>query len=146
MKRTIFGSKDFLAGMVYIATGTLFVFGARQYDRPEFLDPSTFPTIVGALLALVGLLVASRSLAAGAEEAEFTAVRPLLSVIGSVVVFAILLEPMGVFVAIAGALLLCLFAGSGLRIREVFVVYVAMTALAAGIFVYGLGLALPLFW
>lgn len=55
--------KDFWAGLIYIAFGVAFVAVARNYSMGSALrmGPAYFPTWLGALLVLLGLIVFLRS-------------------------------------------------------------------------------------
>src|SRR2546430_5782566 len=57
--------KDFWAGLIFIAIGGGFVLLAQQYRLGDMhrMGPAMFPTLVGALLAALGLIVALRSFA-----------------------------------------------------------------------------------
>ena len=73
--------KDFWAGLIFVAIGTGFILLALQYRIGDFhrMGPAMFPTLVGALLAALGAIIALRALAldgdimrpAHAVEVEF---------------------------------------------------------------------------
>src|SRR6266516_3973773 len=71
--------KDFWAGLIFIAIGGGFVLLAQQYRLGDMhrMGPAMFPTLVGALLAALGLIVALRAFALdGAPVPRFDA-RPI---------------------------------------------------------------------
>ena len=51
--------RDFWAGLLFIVTGVLFMVLSRQYQlgTAAKMGPGYFPTILGGLMALLGLLV-----------------------------------------------------------------------------------------
>ena len=57
--------KDFWAGLIFIAIGGGFVLLAQQYRLGDMhrMGPAMFPTLVGALLVLLGLIIALRAFA-----------------------------------------------------------------------------------
>jgi NhaP-type Na+/H+ or K+/H+ antiporter len=57
--------KDFWAGLIFIAIGGGFVLLAQQYRLGDMhrMGPAMFPTLVGALLAVLGVVIALRALA-----------------------------------------------------------------------------------
>jgi hypothetical protein len=57
--------KDFWAGLIFIAIGGGFVVLAQQYRLGDMhrMGPAMFPTLVGALLAVLGVVSALRALA-----------------------------------------------------------------------------------
>jgi len=50
--------KDFWAGLMFIAFGLFFVIGARNYRMGSAarMGPAYFPTMLGGLMAVIGLL------------------------------------------------------------------------------------------
>src|SRR5262249_42967633 len=55
--------KDLWAGLIFIAIGGGFVLLAQQYRLGDMhrMGPAMFPTLIGALLAALGLIIALRS-------------------------------------------------------------------------------------
>jgi hypothetical protein len=66
--------------------------------------------------------------------------RPLILITGSVVAFAILVDSLGLVVAILGLVTISSFAGSDVRIREMVILYLILVAMGVGVFGYGLAL------
>src|SRR6266540_3357662 len=116
--------KDFWAGLIFIAIGGGFILLAQQYRLGDMhrMWPAMFPTLVGALLAALGLIIALRSFALdGAPVPRFEA-RPIGVSILAIVLFGIALQWLGLIAAVAAALV----------------------AFSVGVFVWLLGLPLPL--
>jgi hypothetical protein len=96
--------QDFWAGLMFLAFGAGFVaIGTRYaYGTAERMGPGYFPTIVGVLLALIGIGVA---LGALDKKAQVTKVQKfawptLFLIIASVVLFGMLLEVLGLVACI----------------------------------------------
>ena len=59
------------------------------------MGPGFFPTLLGGLLALLGLTLAIPALVRDGERCPRLRLRPLLMVLLGIVVFALLLQPLG---------------------------------------------------
>ena len=92
--------RDFWAGLIFIAIGGGFVLLAQQYRLGDMhrMGPAMFPTLVGAPLVALGLIIALRSFAlVGAHAARD--VRPLENFALAAVMVAF---SVGVFVWLLG--------------------------------------------
>ena len=146
--------KDLLAGLMFTITGAAFALGARNYEVGSAgrMGPGYFPLALGALLALLGLLIALRSLGErprAGEDIGPIAWRPLLFIIGANLLFGLLLgglpslgiPAMGLIAAIYGLTFVAMLAGDHFTFRSATVL---ATILAAGsylTFVHLLGLS-----
>ena len=61
--------KDFWAGLIFVAIGGGFILLAQQYRHGDMhrMGPAMFPTLVGALLAALGAVIALRSFVLAGE-------------------------------------------------------------------------------
>ncbi len=136
------GGKDFFAGLVFLGFGAGAVAIARGYPMGSAMrmGPGYFPTLLGGLLVLLGLALVARAFWLGDEPVEAWAFRPLLLVHGAVVAFALAVQPLGLVVAILALVGLSRLGGEDFRALEVAALFFFLTALAIGLFVYGLGL------
>ena len=86
--------KDFWAGLIFVAIGGGFVLLAQQYRLGDMhrMGPAMFPTLIGALLAALGLIIALRSFVLdGAPVPRFDA-RPIGISMLAIVLFGIALN------------------------------------------------------
>jgi len=138
--------KDFWAGLIFIAIGGGFVLLAQQYRLGDMhrMGPAMFPTLVGALLAALGLIVALRSFALdGAAVPRFDA-RPIGVSILAIVLFGIALQWLGLIAAVAMLVLVGAYAARDVRPLENLALAAVMIAFSVAVFVWLLGLPLPL--
>jgi hypothetical protein len=138
--------KDFWAGLIFIAIGGGFVLLAQQYRLGDMhrMGPAMFPTLVGALLAALGLIIALRSFALdGAPVPRFEARAIGVSLL-AIVLFGIALHWFGLVAAVAVLVLVGAYAARDVRPLENFVLAAVMVAFSVGVFVWLLGLPLPL--
>ncbi len=135
-------SKDFYAGLMYIAIGGLAVFFARDYSigSTSRMGPGYFPLLIGGLLLLVGLVVAARGFTLTTERIDRWQLRPLLLVLFSVAVFALTIERLGLAVAVMLVTVAGYMANPKARLLELIILTAVLTAVSLGVFVYALKL------
>lgn len=88
--------KDFFSGLMFLVVGTAFAWGATNYSIGEGarMGPGYFPLVLGILLAAIGAFTIFESLVVETEDGEPVgsfALKPLAFIIGSNVIFGILL-------------------------------------------------------
>jgi hypothetical protein len=148
--------KDFLAGLMFMVVGIAFAWGATNYSigQGARMGPGYFPLALGVVLAILGIIIAFTALVVESEDGDKVgsiAWRPLGYIIGSNVLFGILLAGlprfgipgMGLIVAIYGLTFVAARAGDEFDLKEVLIL---STVLAIGsylAFVYLLKLQFP---
>ena len=138
--------KDFWSGLIFVAMGVLFIALASQYRMGDLhrMGPGLFPTMVGGLLAALGAIVAARSLVFdGPPVAAFEA-RPLAFGLLSIVLFGLALQFLGLVIAVAVLVLVGAYASREVRLLQTMALAGVMVAFSVGVFVWLLGLPLPL--
>jgi hypothetical protein len=147
MSISIRSPRDFCAGLIFLFFGALAAYIARDYPMGSAvrMGPGYFPYLLGILLALLGVVICIKSLAAHGERIESTSLRALLLVLGAIGVFAGTIESAGIIIATALLVGIGAAASPESRVREVAVLIVFMLALAVGLFTYGLGLPFKIF-
>src|SRR5215475_13360497 len=93
--------KDFWAGVLYIAFGAAAILIALNYPAGTAgrMGPGYFPRLLGGILVALGLILCLRALRLRGTPITFGSFKPLLVVIGSVVLFGIAAAPLGLVVA-----------------------------------------------
>src|SRR5712691_9234083 len=112
--------KDFWAGLIFVAIGGAFILLARQYRLGDMhrMGPALFPILVGALLAVLGAVIALRGLVIdGAPVPRFHA-RPIGVSLLAIVLFGVALQWLGLVAAVAVLVLVGAYAAHGARLRE----------------------------
>ena len=148
--------KDFFAGLMFLAVGVAFAWGATTYSvgSGARMGPGYFPLLLGILLAIIGGTVMFKSTVVETEDGDKIgkwAWRQIVFIIGANLLFGILLAglpsigipAMGLMVAIYGLTFVASLAGSSFNFKEVFIL---ATVLAAGsyiAFVWALILQFP---
>lgn len=145
--------KDFFAGLLYMAIGVAFAWGATNYTIGDGarMGPGYFPLLLGIVLAIIGGIVMFQAMVVETPDGNPIgkwAWKPLVLIILANFVFGILLggipslgiPAMGLIAAIYGLVFLSALAGSEFKFVEVVIL---ATILAAGswfAFVWGLNL------
>ncbi len=144
MKIRIRSSRDFYSGVIFVLFGLVAFLMARSYPLGSAgrMGPGYFPTVLGLLLAGLGLVIVGRSLVLEGPRVTGFALRPLILVLAAVLAFGLLLEPVGLVAATVALVVIGCLAGAEFRWRDVAILCVILIALALGLFVYGLGLPL----
>lgn len=134
--------KDFWSGLVFMAAGIAFAWGATNYTIGEGarMGPGYFPLVLGILLTLIGLFIAFESLVVETEDGEPVggwAWKPLFFIIGANLLFGICLgglpkigiPALGLIVGIYGLTFVASLAGNEFKVKEVAIL---ATVLAVG--------------
>jgi hypothetical protein len=148
MKYRIRNQKDFAAGLVYLLGGAGFSLGALNYKIGDAarMGPGWFPFFVGILLVIVGLVTAAGALrpTASQEPLQRPQFGPLAWVIGAVVLFGLLLQPLGMVAALAVLVLVSSAASHEFGWKGALATAVALILFSSAVFIWGINLQIPL--
>jgi len=153
--------KDFWSGIMFLAIGAAFALVAKglkfgdsiliqgyAMGTPARMGPAFFPFWLGVILALLGLAIAIAGYRTkGGPEADFPKFHwiPILYVLGSVVLFGIILKPVGMLIA---GVILVFIASYGnpekVSAKATAILALALVTFCALVFVGGLKLPIPL--
>ena len=138
--------KDFWAGLIFVAIGGAFVLLAQRYRLGDLhrMGPAMFPTLVGALLAVLGAVIALRGLVTDGPPVPGFHARPIGVSLVAIVLFGVTLQWLGLIAAVAVLVLVGAYAAQGTRLRETVVLAAVMIVFSVAVFVWLLGLPLPL--
>ncbi|NTI78478.1 tripartite tricarboxylate transporter TctB family protein [Rhizobium rhizogenes] len=140
MSLRIRNQRDFAAGVMFLAFGLVGAIVGRGYEMGTAgrMGPGYFPALLSGGLILFGIIIGFRGLAFDGETIERMAFRPLLAVVGSVAVFGLTLDRLGLVVAVALVTLIMAFATTSRRWVEVIVSAAVMSLFCVLVFVVGL--------
>lgn len=148
MKFRIRSQKDVAAGLIYVLFGAGFSLGALNYKLGEAarMGPGWFPFWVGVLLVLVGIATATSGMkpAAAEDRIKGLELRTMAWIIGAVVLFGLLLQPMGLVAALAALIIVSSLASHEFTWRGAVIGAVVLIAFSVGVFIYGISLQIPL--
>ena len=133
---------DFFSGLMFMVIGIAFAWGATNYNIGEGarMGPGYFPLVLGILLAAIGAFTIFEAMVVETEDGEPVgkiAWKPLAFIIGSNVVFGILLggvrslgiPSFGLIVGIYALVFIAALAGDEFNLKEVIIL---ATVLAIG--------------
>jgi hypothetical protein len=139
--------QDLIGGALLLALGVFFVLYARRYNFGTLaqMGPGFFPTVLGVMLAILGALIA---LPAWKRKGSMPSVqwRTLLLVLAGVVLFAFTLRPLGLIVACLLTVIASSLADRETSWRLRLIIAIAVMLITVGIFKFGLGMTIPLWW
>jgi hypothetical protein len=139
--------KDFWAGLMFIGFGIGFAVIAQlnyQMGTAVRMGPAYFPTVLGGLLAVLGLAIFIQSLASAGPKVPQFLFRPLIFILLGIVLFGVLLRPLGLVLASAVLVVVGAFGGHEFRWKEVAILYVVLVVFSVFVFVKALGLPFPI--
>jgi uncharacterized membrane protein len=140
-------NKDLWAGLMYIVTGGVGMWIARDYPFGSALrmGPGYFPTVLGGLMVLMGIYVLALGLRKEHEKIEGNwSIRALIVLPIATVIFGILMEEAGFIPAMAALIPASAAASREFKWVEVILLTVGLTIACALGFIYALGLPYPL--
>lgn len=141
------GRPDLVAGAMFAAIGLFGLYLLRGYDMGTAarMGSGYAPRLVCWVLLGLGTLVAARGLHSEREDdQEPIAWRPLVLVPLSIIAFGLLVERIGLVAAAAGLIVIGALAGRGIRPLETLILGAALIAGSVLVFVWGLGLSMPI--
>lgn len=139
--------KDFWSGVMFLAVGLGFAIGATNYDfgSAQKMGPAFFPTILGGLLAVLGVIVGLEGIGLEKQESKLDKFHfgPVAWVVGSVALFGILLIPAGLIVSIVVLVVSPMLGSHEFKWKEAAIVSVVMGVIVWAVFIFGLNLTIP---
>jgi len=139
--------KNFWSGVMFAVAGVAFAGFAREYEMgtAQRMGPAFFPTVLGLLLAALGVIVAIQGLAARTvdgkiEKFHFDA---LGWVLGAVVLFGVLLRPAGLIVALIGLIVVSAIGSHEFKWKETVPLTAGLVVMVLAVFIWGLKLTIP---
>jgi len=138
--------KDFWSGLFFIAVAVGFIGLSRKYNMGNMhrMGPALFPTLVGTLLAGLGLVMALRSFAIDGPPVPRFHARPILISMIAIVLFGVALQNSGLVAAVTALVIVGAVASSESRVLETIGLTIALIMFSVAVFVWLLGLPIPL--
>lgn len=136
-------TRDLIGGIALIAIGVFAAMHARQYELGELqrMGPGYFPTVLGIILAVLGVLVAVPALFREGTSIKIEW-KSLLWVMVSILVFAVLLNHLGMIFTSALAVIASSMA-SDIKWKARLILSGCIAVITYLIFSFGLGMVIP---
>lgn len=139
--------RDFWAGAIYLALGAAVIWIGRNYPpgTSARMGPGYFPMVLGVILVILGAASLVRSLLRPGEALSAVAWRPLILVLGAVVLFGFLVQRAGALAALVCLIVIGVLASRNSQVNVTSVVsFAGLVAFCVIVFVKGLGVPMPL--
>jgi hypothetical protein len=138
--------KDFWAGVLLIVTGGMAIFIAQDYRFGSVLrmGPGFFPTILGALLIVLGICIMLAGLKSSEKIQGHLSMRAFVLLPLSLVLFGILMEKAGFIPALIVLTLVSAASGREFKVVEVLLLTAVLAVVMTALFIWGLELPYPL--
>lgn len=135
---------DRLAGLIFIAMGTGFLWLSLDFGFGSMvrIGPGFFPVILSCLLIALGAAILARGLLAD-ESVVLPRVGPMARVLGAMMIFAGLMQPLGSYIVLPVVVVLLASASQKFRWKAAVLLAAAITICSDLIFRVALGLPLP---
>jgi len=153
-------AKNFWGGVLFATIGALFAMIAKglklgdtvllagySMGTPARMGPAFFPFWLGLILFFIGLVIAINGVREdGGPDARFPQFhwRPILFVLGAVVLFGIILKAVGMLLAGVILVILAAMGSQDFKWKTAALLGVGLTIFCAFVFVGGLKLPIPL--
>ena len=148
MKYSIRNQQDVAAGLIYVLAGAGFSLGALNYNIGEAarMGPGWFPFWVGILLIAVGVATGASGMHAKAaeEKVKRLELRSVAWILGSVVLFGLLLQHAGLVLSLAVLIVVSSMASHEFSWKGTLLNAAVLIAFSVGAFIKGINLQIPL--
>jgi len=138
--------QDFATGLFFIAVGLGAYWIAADYPMGSWMRPDTgvLPKALAWLLVGTGLILAGKSLVVAGPRLTAWAWRPVIMITLAGTAFALLIDRVGLVLTMLVVMTLAALGTPETRWREYALFAIFMVLLGAGVFIYGLGMPIPL--
>jgi hypothetical protein len=139
--------QDLGAGIVFIVIGLagLYLGQDLRFGSAARMGPGFFPYYVSWGIVIIGLVVAGRGFAFRGPAIEPMKLRPILAVVGSMLVFGFAMDALGLVFSAVALTVVAALAQKKPNWRETLLLAAGMTAFCAVVFVWALKQPLSLF-
>jgi hypothetical protein len=139
--------RDFWAGVLFIVTGVLFMILSRQYQMGTAakMGPGYFPTILGGLMAVLGLMILVPSLSKRGPEVRVNRIdlKSIALILIAVAVYAATLPKLGFIVSLFLLIMIASYASHEFNLKTSLISAVVLLGFSYLVFVKGLELQFP---
>lgn len=147
MTSAIKSPRDFWTGVWYAVFGSATVLAGSNYGlgTATRMGPGYFPVMLGTLLVVIGIASLARSFFRGGEPIGKFALKQAALILGSVLLFGLLIRPAGLVIALIVLVVGSSLASDKFNWKVSLLLSLGLVAFSSLVFVKGLGVPLPLF-
>ena len=140
--------RDILAGVIFAGFGLAFAIASLGYDlgTPLRMGPGYFPLVLAVVLIALGLAIAGKALVdVGVEPLGAIPWRGLVLLLAAPVTFGLTIKGLGLAPSLFVTALMSAFASRRTPLSVAVLLAALLTLFCVLIFVYGLGITVPVF-
>lgn len=143
----VLNHQDRIGGLVLLALGVAVTLYSQRWGMgtPARVGPGAMPTVLGVLLAGTGAAMLVTSMHSERKLPPF-AWRPAVFILGSTVLFALLIGTLGLIPASLITVVVASFSDRTMSWAARLALAVAVTIIVLVIFKWALGMLVPLWW
>jgi hypothetical protein len=139
--------KDFITGLMFLLFGAAAIFFATDYTigSAAKMGAGYFPFVLGAFLSALGVTLLLRSVfwTKGSQAGPAFQLKPLVLVLSAVVLFGLLLRPLGLLVSTTLLVVVSSLASHEFRWKEALLNAAVLIVVVIVVFVYCLDFQVP---
>jgi hypothetical protein len=134
--------KDFWIGIIFLFFGVTAVVVGQDYPmgRAGKMGPAYFPTVLGTLLAVIGLIGIARSFFRRGEAIGRFHIKELVLILSAVILFGVLMRGAGLVPAVIVLIVLSAYASPKFKWNEALMLAVGLAGFSYLVFAKLLGL------
>lgn len=139
--------RDFWAGVMFVLFGVAFMVFSQEYQMGSAakMGPAYFPTVLGALLTLLGLMIALPALRRSARVDKVAKVdfKAIFVILLAIALYGLLLPTMGFVIAVTVLVVVSALGSEEFRLVETLISAAVLVVGCYAAFVWGLELQFP---
>lgn len=138
--------KDFGSGCLFAAFGVAAIAIGSSYPvgTAARMGPGYFPRALGLILLALAAILLLRGLRTQGSRVAFGDIKPIVIVLGAVLLFGLTVLPLGLVVATILLIVVSSMASHERNLKEALIASIALAAFVVLAFGYGLKLQLPI--
>ena len=138
--------KDFWTGVIYFVVGSAALIISRDYGMGAAvkMGPAYFPTMLGVLLIVIGIISVVRSFLKSGSPIGAVAWKGLVLIVASTLLFGMIVRGAGLIIALPLLVIVSASASARFSWKSTVAEAVAITVFCIVIFLKGLGVPLPI--
>ena len=140
--------QDLGSGIIFGIIGIVGLYFGKDltYGTAARMGPGYFPMWLSSLILGMGVILCCRSLVIKGPRIETMQIRPIFFVLAGILVFAYLIEHIGLAISLFLMTMIAVQSRSDTKKLEVVMLAVGLSIGAVIVFVYVLGQAMPAWW
>ena len=137
--------KDFWTGVLFMAAGLSAIIIGRDYPMGSAIKmgPAFFPSVLGGVLAVIGLAAVIRSLKQDGEPIGALAYKQAALILAATVLFGVLVRGTGLAITVILLVLVSAWGSQNFRWGPSIALAIGLAGFSVVVFVKALGLSLP---